>query len=106
MIDGLFNAEEAKLIKTIPLSREAKEDVLFWPHSSDGRYSCKTGYRFLKMEEELNNEPQVTTNDHTQVWKTVRSMRAPSKVKTLLWRACREAMPTNSGGATLESGCS
>ena len=96
MIDGLFNAEEAKLIKTILLSREAKEDVLFWPHSSDGRYSCKTGYRFLKMEEELNNEPQVTTNDHTQVWKTVRSMRAPSKVKTLLWRACREAMPTKS----------
>ena len=96
MIDGLFNTEEAELIKIIPLSREAKEDVLFWPHSSDGRYSCKTGYRFLKMEEELNDEPQVTTNDHTQVWKAVWSMRAPPKVKTLLWHACREAMPTKS----------
>ena len=65
MIDGLFNTEEAELIKIIPLSRETKEDVLFWPHSSDGRYSCKTGYSFLKMEEELNDEPQVTTDDHT-----------------------------------------
>ena len=44
MIDGLFNTKEADLIKKIPLSYEASEDVLFWPHSSNGRYSCKTGY--------------------------------------------------------------
>ena len=63
MLYRLFNTEEAKLIKTIPLSSEASEDVLFWPHSSNGQYSCKTGYRFLKMEEELSAEPQVSTND-------------------------------------------
>ena len=28
-----------------------------------------------------------------QVWREVWSMRAPPKVKTLLWRACHEAMP-------------
>ena len=36
MIDRLFNIEEAKLIKSIPLSCKASEDVLFWPHSSNG----------------------------------------------------------------------
>lgn len=30
------------------------------------------------------------------MWKAVWSMRAPPKVKMLLWRACREAMPTKS----------
>ena len=51
----MFTTEEADLIKKIPLSCEASEDVLFWPHLSNGRYSCKTGYKFLKMEE-LNVE--------------------------------------------------
>ena len=96
MIDRLFNTEEAELIKSIQLSREASEDVLFWPHSSNGQYICKTGYRFLKMEVELNGEPQVTTNDEKQLWKGVWSMRVPPKVKTLPWHACHEAMPTKS----------
>ena len=48
------------------------------------------------MEEELSAEPQVSTNDEKQLWNGVWSMRVPPKVKTLLWRACREAMPTKS----------
>ena len=91
MIDGLFNTEEAELIKSIPL---ASEDVLFWPHSSNKQYSCKIGYRFLKKEEELNGDQQVTTNDEKQLQKGVWSMHVPPKVKMLMWHACREAMPT------------
>lgn len=50
VIDGVFAEEEAVLIKQIPLSRIASEDALTWPHSQDGRYNCKSGYRFLKEE--------------------------------------------------------
>ncbi|KAL0003081.1 hypothetical protein SO802_016862 [Lithocarpus litseifolius] len=96
MLYGLFNTEEAELIKTIPLSSEASEDVLLWPHSSNGQYSCKTGYRFLKMEDELSSEPQVSTNDEKYLWNGVWSMQVPPKVKTLLWCACCEALPTKS----------
>ena len=65
MVDGLFNTEEAKIIKSIPLSQEVAEDILFWPYSCDGRYNCKTGYRFLKEEEEeeLNVESREVTNE-------------------------------------------
>ena len=94
MVDGLFNTEEADLIKKIPLSCEAAKDVLYWPHSSDGRYSCKTGYKFLKMEEELNVESREATIEDKQVWREIWSMKVPPKVKTLMWHACREAMPT------------
>lgn len=94
MVDGLFNTEEAELIKRIPLSRNAVEDVLYWPHSSDGRYSCKTRYRFLKMEEELNVESREAMNEDKQVWREIWSKKVPPKVKTLLWGACRKAMPT------------
>ncbi|KAL0004830.1 hypothetical protein SO802_012391 [Lithocarpus litseifolius] len=94
MVDGLFSAEEAELIKKIPLSQEAAEDILFWPHSCDGRYNCKTGYRFLKEEEELNVESRVAANDYKHVWREIWSLKVPPKVKSLLWRACRNAMPT------------
>ena len=63
MVDGLFNTEEAEIIKSTPLSQVAVEDILFWPYSYDGRYSCKTGYRFLKEEEELNVVSGEVTNE-------------------------------------------
>ncbi|XP_075638417.1 uncharacterized protein LOC142610490 [Castanea sativa] len=94
MIDGLFKAKEAELIKSIPLSREASEDILFWPHSSNGHYTCKIGYKFLKMEEELNGDSQMAINNEKELWKGVWSMCVPPKVKTLMRHACREAMPT------------
>jgi len=94
LVEELFNEEEAELIKKIPLSQNAPDDILYWPYSSNGLYICKSGYKFLKMEEEWCETTQVTTNKDTQVWKQIWAMRVPQKVKTMLWRACREAMPT------------
>ncbi|XP_023917796.1 uncharacterized protein LOC112029338 [Quercus suber] len=48
------------------------------------------------MEEELPNKPQEVTNDEKQLWNGIWSMRVPPKLKTLLWRACQEAMLTKS----------
>ncbi|XP_075654794.1 uncharacterized protein LOC142624960 [Castanea sativa] len=95
MVEGLFNEEEAEIIKEIPLSRVAAEDTLYWPYSSNGLYNCKSRYKYLKMEEDMmdRTHESVNTGD-TQVWKQIWSMSVPQKVKTLLWRACREAMPT------------
>ena len=46
------------------------------------------------MEEELLAEPQASINEEKKLWNGIWSLRVPPKVKTLLWRACREAMPT------------
>ena len=50
LVDGLFGEEDAEIIKRIPLSQVATEDVLFWLFTSNDIYSCKSGYRFLKEE--------------------------------------------------------
>ena len=95
MVEGLFHEEEAELIKHIPLGRSEAEDILFWPYTSNGLYNCKFGYKFLKTEEELMERAHDSaTTEDTQVWKQIWSMNVPQKVKTLLWRACREAMST------------
>ena len=47
----IFAPQEAEEIKNIPLARKEIEDKLCWPWEQDGRYSCKTGYRFLKEDE-------------------------------------------------------
>ena len=65
LVEGLFNEEEAELIKKIPLSQNAANDILYWPYSSNRLYSCKLGYKFLKMEEKWCETTQVTMNKDT-----------------------------------------
>ena len=93
VIDGVFAQDEAALIKKIPLGRIASEDILFWPYSPDGRYNCKSGYRFLKKEAQLQTA-QEPHNQDSMLWKNIWSLIVPNKVKNLLWRACQNATPT------------
>ena len=94
MVDGLFGEEDAEIIKRIPLSQVATEDVLFWPFTSSSIYSCKSGYRFLKEEAEQLVTIQPPPLRDKQLWKTIWSMRVAQKVKNFVWRACRNALPT------------
>jgi len=93
LIDGIFSQEEAAIIKKIPLSRKVNEDVLIWPYTNDGQCTCKTGYRFFKEEVEMDSV-QVDSSADSSLWKGIWSLQIPNKVKNLLWRACRGAMPT------------
>ena len=94
LIDGIFASDEAAIIKKkIPLGRLANEDVLIWPYSNNGSYTCKSGYRFLKEEVELPSNQQPSTLE-TRLWKQLWSLQVRNKVRNLLWHACRNAMPT------------
>ena len=93
LIDRLFIPEEAELVKKIPLSRHLVEDKVFWPWTQSRAYTCKSGYRFLKMEDEEEGQEDVETGDKA-FWQSIWSLRIPNKVKNFLCRACREAIPT------------
>ncbi|KAK9992176.1 hypothetical protein SO802_027161 [Lithocarpus litseifolius] len=94
MVDGLFVEEDAELIKKIPLSKKVTEDVLFWPFTSNGVYSSKFGYRFLKEEADQLDTSKAPPLQDRNLWSAVWAMRVPQKVKNFIWRACRNAMPT------------
>ena len=93
MIDGIFAPQEAEEIKNIPLAREDTEDSLYWPWEHDGRYSCKTGYRFLK-EDEVGFQVPVHQEHGEGLWKKVWALDCPNKIKNLIWRASRNSLPT------------
>ena len=87
--------KDVELIKKIPLSRNVVEDTLYWPYFTSGNYSCRSGYRFLKEESEMQANPQSAPPIHDkQVWKEIWQMRDPPKVNNFIWRACRNALPT------------
>ena len=92
LIDGLFVPKEAELVKKIPLSRHSVDDKMFWPWTQSGAYTCKSGYRFLKMEDEEDGMEEVQNGDKV-FWQSIWGLRIPNKVKNFLWRACREAIP-------------
>ena len=70
------------------------EDSSYWSYTTSGNYLCKSGYRFLKEEEELQLNAQIPPICHKRVWKEVWQMQAPPKIKKFLWRACHNVLPT------------
>ena len=69
------------------------EDVLIWPHSQDGQYSCKSGYWFL-MDEEAMDIAQDDVITDSKLWKGIWTLLVPNKVKNQLWCVCHNALPT------------
>ena len=93
-INNIFLPHEAALILSIPLSLSPCEDRLFWPHNPDGSYSVRSSYKWL-IEEALNDEPSTSNLSNTKsIWKGVWSFRIPNRVKTLLWRAGSDTLPS------------
>jgi ribonuclease HI len=90
-IFSLFSNEEAHNIISVPLFGLAREDKLIWSDEKDGLYSVRTGYRKFM---EISNKGYLPGRDVG--WSTLWKIHAPPKSKHLLWRICRECLPTRS----------
>nr|POF22818.1 putative ribonuclease h protein [Quercus suber] len=94
LIDRVFFDFEASIIKKIPLCRSIQDDILIWPFNPDGVYSVKSGYRFLQDSRLAHQPSPSNSNPLKQLWKHLWSLDVPNKVKHLIWRACKDALPT------------
>jgi len=66
-----------------------EEDKLIWKVEKNGHYSVRSAYR-LCMEEIADNSYLHRPGYWTGIWK----LKAPSKVKNLIWKICRGCLPT------------
>ena len=83
LVDGIFAPQEAEEIKNIMLAWKDTEDTLYWPWEHDGRYSCKTGYRFLK-EDEAGFQVAEHQDHMKELWKKIWALECPNKVRNLI----------------------
>ncbi|XP_075670254.1 uncharacterized protein LOC142640026 [Castanea sativa] len=74
VIDGIFIPKEAELIKSILLPQQGVEDRLFWPFTQTGTYTSKSGYRFLKFEEDTI-EVSVRLMEDRELWRGIWSLQ-------------------------------
>uniref|UniRef100_A0A7N2N2Z4 RNase H type-1 domain-containing protein n=1 Tax=Quercus lobata TaxID=97700 RepID=A0A7N2N2Z4_QUELO len=60
----------------------------------DGEYTVKSGYQFLMNELHKADSGPSSTVAAKELWHAVWHLQVPSKVKNLVWRACRNSLPT------------
>lgn len=61
---------------------------MIWHYSKNGLYSVKTGY-LVVMEKILGREFGVVGT----IWKRIWKLHVPPKIKSFLWRVCRNVFP-------------
>ena len=94
VLANCFYPFEVSIIKNIPLCTMIQKDVLIWPFNPDGIYTVKSEYKFLSKEH-ISRQPGPSENEALKpLWKKIWGLNVPNKVKHLVWRACKDSLPT------------
>ncbi|KAL8115005.1 hypothetical protein AgCh_021723 [Apium graveolens] len=86
VIADLLETRDCELIMRIPLSMNISADSWYWLLEDKGDFTVKSCYRAMQGE---------CTNDYTRMWKKIWALKLPSKVTHLIWRFCKDCLPTN-----------
>ncbi|GAU44727.1 hypothetical protein TSUD_88120 [Trifolium subterraneum] len=73
----------------VPLLHMVEADRVIWSAESNGVYSVRSGYR--KLMQESNSTFRQTEGE---AWGDLWKVQAPPKAKLLLWRICKDCLPT------------
>jgi ribonuclease HI len=93
----MFLPYDAEAILKIPLSDRSPPDRLVWHATRDGNFSVRSGYHMLLMNSRTTNPECSRQGEPGPLWKTIWATRVPVKVRTFLWKACHESLPTKAG---------
>ncbi|WJX13206.1 hypothetical protein P8452_03622 [Trifolium repens] len=88
-ISGMFDQHSAARILATPLYPSIIDDRRLWRGESKGDYSVKSAYRLCVQD--LIDTSHLRVNGN---WNLVWNIKAPPKVKNLIWRICRRCLPT------------
>jgi ribonuclease HI len=88
-LEELFSLEVCEQILSTPLFDMVTEDKLVWEGDMRGNYTVKSGYRLI-MEESWKRLEEWGNRNWSMLW----GVKAPHKAKHLLWRLCKECVPT------------
>ena len=95
VIDSLFIAHEAELIKSIPLSATLLANKIVWVETINGNFTVKNAY--ILAAHLFKSTNCGTTSDGSSLrkfWKKLWSLPIPHKVCQFYWCACHDTLPT------------
>jgi hypothetical protein len=84
----LFPLNIANSILNVPLFNDVEEDKLIWYDDLNGNYSVRSAYNLLI------NPTVADARIDSGCWKWLWKAQAPPKTKHLIWRICKECLPT------------
>ncbi|XP_058775495.1 uncharacterized protein LOC131649754 [Vicia villosa] len=94
----LFDCGVVKDILQTPLVEDVVEDKLIWKEEKDGCYSVRSGYILWRKTRGTPDSNRVD-GDWCSLW----NIKAPPRVKHLIWRICRDVLPTRSLSNIIDS---
>lgn len=98
-IRKIFNSfprnQAAKIVDTTLLP-EGEKDRLIWPFTKNGSYEVKSGYHGEKnRRNNLDcNACSSSSSVDSNFWKQIWNAKISPKIKTFIWKACRNAIST------------
>ncbi|XP_058758794.1 uncharacterized protein LOC131632046 [Vicia villosa] len=108
LVKNTFEADDAKHILGIPLSRRNVVDKQVWQHEKTGEYSVKTAYHVC-IRDKAAKEPGPSTPPSQDLWKKVWNAPIHTKIKHILWRLASNIVPTKTNlqkkGIVLDETC-
>ena len=94
MIDHVFLPHEAEVIKSIPLSNKAVQDIQTWAYTNTCEYSIKSAYKMIQTQQLRPSHGQSSNYSQcNKIWKAIWAAKVCNKIKTFIWKACRDILP-------------
>lgn len=96
LVETKFHRDDAEAILRIPLSRRYTDDILFWLHNREGKYTVKSGYHIARqIWKEAQSQGECSTGTGVSpVWGKIWKLHIPNKIKVLGWRDYQNVLPT------------
>ena len=91
---AIFTDRTRQEILNIPLTNLHSKDTLTWKENRRQKFSVKTAYRVAMQLSNPNWADHSMAREHSLVWNKIWSLNVPPKVRTFLWRACSNCLPT------------
>lgn len=100
LVRACFLPCDAECILRIPLSHSRDMDCVSWPYTKSGVYTVKSAYmlaKYASVHQQLGvrgkgekSEQNTTAKEWGLVWK----VKAPPKMRIILWRFAHDCLPT------------
>jgi ribonuclease HI len=94
MVQSIFNEEEAHVICGMAVCPRRRKDHLVWAGTKHGDYTVRSAYHMVQENGIRDSGSCSNAQDMAVLWKQIWKIQCARVVKTFLWQACTNILPT------------